>query len=95
MNPSDQSKRSLVCAKEVAQACGVSYAAVNNYTDMGLLEVVCRKKRLRMYDLEECRARLDLIVRLVGEGYTLRIIAKLLQEGKLQAKILSQQEDVQ
>jgi len=58
----------------------VSYAAINNYTDMGLLDVVARRRRLRLYDAAVARERLSMIVRLISEGYTLRIIGKLVRE---------------
>lgn len=68
----------LVSAKKLAQVSNISYAAINNYTDMGLLEVVAKDRRVRMYDLSKAKERLTQIVRLISEGYTLRVIRKLL-----------------
>ena len=69
----------LVSAREIARIVNVSYAAINNYTDMGLLNVVAREKRMRMYDLCKAKERLFLILKLINEGYTLRVIGKLLR----------------
>jgi DNA-binding transcriptional MerR regulator len=69
----------LICAKELSLATHVSYAAINNYTDIGLLEVVAKKNRLRLYEAEVAKERLSTIMRLINEGYTLRVIAKLLR----------------
>lgn len=69
----------LVSAREIARIVNVSYAAINNYTDMGLLNVVAREKRMRMYDLRKAKERLNLISKLINEGYTLRVIGKLLR----------------
>ncbi len=74
-----KSTRKLASAKEISSFTNVSYAAINNYTDMGLLDVVSRKSRTRMYDLEKAKERLALISKLISEGYTLRIIGKLLR----------------
>ncbi len=75
-----RSNKKLISAKELARLTDVSYAAINNYTDMGLLDVVTRCRRLRLYDASVARERLMMIVRLINEGYTLRIITKLLRE---------------
>ncbi len=72
--------KKLVSAKEIAKLLKISYAVINHYTDMGILEVVAKEKRARMYDLEETKERLLLISKLVNEGYTLRVITKLLNE---------------
>ena len=65
-------------AKDLAQLMDISYATINNYTDMGLLEVVVKDRRVRMYDLEKAKVRLTQVVKLISEGYTLRVIRKLL-----------------
>jgi DNA-binding transcriptional MerR regulator len=69
----------LISAKELSRMTQVSYAAINNYTDIGLLEVVAKQNRLRMYEADVAKERLAMIIRLTSEGYTLRIIAKLLK----------------
>jgi len=72
----------LVSAKEMVKEFGVSYQAVNSYTDLGLLDVVAKRSRVRMYDYAKVKKRLNGISRLINEGYTLRLIRKILNEGK-------------
>jgi DNA-binding transcriptional MerR regulator len=81
MNIATRSQRKLISAKDLSRATDVSYAAINNYTDMGLLDIVTKKNRVRLYDAETARERLGMVLRLVSEGYTLRVIVKLLREG--------------
>lgn len=71
--------KNLVSAKELARLSQVSYAAINNYTDMGLLEVLSRQKRMRMYDRANALERLRVISKMLNEGYTLRAMVKLLR----------------
>ena len=54
-------------------------ATVNNYTDMGLLDIVAKQHRVRMYDAARAKERLTMIGKLISEGYTLRVIGKLLR----------------
>jgi DNA-binding transcriptional MerR regulator len=72
--------RRLISAKDMAAQAGVSYAAINHYTDMGLLDVVSKQNRVRLYDSGVALERLMLISKLINEGYTLRVIAKILKE---------------
>ncbi len=72
--------KKLISAQDLVRLTDVSYAAINNYTDMGLLDVVARRHRLRLYDAAVAKERLMMIVRLISEGYTLRIITKLLRD---------------
>ena len=74
-----KSRRKLVSAKEISKLADISYATINNYTDMGLLDIVAKHNRIRMYDLQETKNRLVLISKLINEGYTLRVIVKLLK----------------
>jgi len=80
MTLTSRQNKKLIGAQELARLTDVSYAAINNYTDMGLLDVVARRRRLRLYDAAVAKERLTMIVRLISEGYTLRIITKLLKE---------------
>jgi len=75
-------KRRLISAKEIIRVFGISYQTVNSYTDLGLLDIVSKKNHLRMYDYAEVKRRLHRITRLANEGYTLRLIRKMLDEGK-------------
>ncbi len=72
-------RKKLVSAKEISRLTRVSYAAINNYTDMGLLNIVAKRNRIRLYDLGDTKERLALISRFIDEGYTLRMIVKLLR----------------
>ncbi len=71
--------RKLVSAKEISKLADISYATINNYTDMGLLDIVAKQNRVRLYDLKHTKERLAVIARLINEGYTLRVIVKLLK----------------
>ena len=79
MTVSHRNNKKLISAKDLARLSDVSYAAINNYTDMGLLDVVARRRRLRLYDAVVAKERLMMIVRLISEGYTLRIINKIVR----------------
>ena len=72
--------KKLISAKAIAAQAHVSYAAINHYTDMGLLDVVARQNRVRMYDSEVVLERLMLVSKLINEGYTLKVIVKILKE---------------
>ena len=75
-------ERSLISAKDIVKEFNISYQIVNNYTDLGLLDVVTKKSRKRMYDYKEVKKRLNKITALLSEGYTLRLIHKKLM-GKI------------
>jgi DNA-binding transcriptional MerR regulator len=75
-------KKRLVSAKEITKGFGISYQTVNSYTDLGLLDVVSKKNHMRMYDYDEVKRRLLKISRLINEGYTLRLIRRMINEGK-------------
>lgn len=68
----------LISAKELVKNFGISYQTLNTYTDLGLLDVVAKKKRLRMYDYHEVKKRLRQISHLINAGYTLRLIRNIL-----------------
>ena len=70
----------LISAKELSRVTQVPYASINNYTDMGLLGVVAKKNRTRLYEAGIAKERLATIMRLTSEGYTLRVISKLLSK---------------
>ena len=75
----EDKQRRLVGAQDIVRKFKISYATLNNYTDMGLLNVLARKNRMRMYDFDDVRGRLETITRMINEGYTLRVICKLLR----------------
>ncbi|MCM8801679.1 MAG: helix-turn-helix domain-containing protein [Candidatus Omnitrophica bacterium] len=68
----------LISAKEIVKTFRISYQTLNTYTDLGLLDVVAKKKRLRMYDYHEVKKRLRRIACLINAGYTLRLIRDIL-----------------
>lgn len=71
--------KKLISAKEVIKKFNISYPTLNNYTDLGLLDVVIKKSKVRMYDYNDVRNRLAKISKLSSEGYTLKLIRGLLK----------------
>ena len=65
-------------AAGIVKKYGVTYQAVNHYTNLGLLEVVTKNGNMRMYAKAKVKSRLAKISKLVGEGYSLRLIRKKL-----------------
>lgn len=68
----------LVSVKEIMSLYGISYQAVNHYTDFGLLPVPVKKGNVRYYDKDVVDERLREIRKLAGEGYSLRLIRRQL-----------------
>ncbi|OGX34456.1 MAG: hypothetical protein A3C36_06390 [Omnitrophica WOR_2 bacterium RIFCSPHIGHO2_02_FULL_52_10] len=73
-----KTKTDLISAGDIVQRYGVTYQAVNHYTNLGLLQVVTREGNARMYAKSKVRGRLSKIAQLVNEGYSLRLIRKKL-----------------
>ena len=73
-----KTKADYISAAEIVKKYGVTYQAVNHYTNLGLLEVVTKNGNARMYAKAKVKARLSKISKLVGEGYSLRLIRKKL-----------------
>ncbi len=71
-------KQGLISAAEIVKRFGITYQAVNHYTNLGLLDVVTKNGNVRMYSRIEVRRRLVRIAELVSEGYSLRLIRKKL-----------------
>jgi DNA-binding transcriptional MerR regulator len=67
-----------VSAAEIVKKYGLTYQAVNHYTNLGLLEVVTKSGNARMYARAKVKTRIAKIFKLVGEGYSLRLIRKKL-----------------
>ena len=65
-----------VSAAGIVKKYGLTYQAVNHYTNLGLLEVVTKNGNVRMYAKHKVKTRLAKISKLVGEGYSLRLIRK-------------------
>jgi DNA-binding transcriptional MerR regulator len=68
----------LISAKEIISKYNISYQTVNHYTDFGLLPMVEKRGNIRFYDHNLVRSRLSQIMKLAGEGYSLRLIRKKL-----------------
>ena len=71
-------KRKLISAKDIIKKYQITYQTINHYTNFGLLHVVTKKGNVRFYDGSRIKMRLAKITRLVGEGYPLRLISKML-----------------
>ena len=63
-------------AGEIVKKYGVTYQAVNHYTNLGLLQVVTRNGNVRLYAKAKVKERLTKISKLANEGYSLRLIRK-------------------
>jgi len=68
----------MISAKEITSKYGISYQTVNHYTDFGLLSLVFKKGNIRFYDACQVRYRLNRIIKLQREGYSLRLIRRKL-----------------
>ena len=75
---SKKTKADYISAAEIVKKYGVTYQAVNHYTNLGLLEVMTRDGNARMYARSKVKGRLAKISQLVSEGYSLRLIRKKL-----------------
>lgn len=72
----------LISAKDIMKEFNISYQTINNYTDRGFLNVVAKRSRKRMYNYNEVKERLAKITEWVNEGYALRLIRRMLNEGE-------------
>ena len=70
--------QNLISATEIIKRHGITYQAVNHYTNLGLLDVITKNGNVRMYSGANVKNRLTKIAKLVGEGYSLRLIRKKL-----------------
>jgi DNA-binding transcriptional MerR regulator len=73
-----KTRTTYVSAAEIVKKYGVTYQAVNHYTNLGLLQVVVKDGNMRMYAKTKVKDRLSKISKLVNEGYSLRLIRKKL-----------------
>jgi len=72
----------LISAHDIIREFNISYQTINNYTDRGFLNVVAKRSRKRMYKYSEVKERLAKITKWINEGYTLRLMHKMLNEGE-------------
>ncbi|HQP09948.1 MAG TPA: MerR family transcriptional regulator [Candidatus Omnitrophota bacterium] len=73
-----KTKTAYMSAAEIAQKYGLTYQAVNHYTNLGLLEVAVKNGNVRMYIRSKVKDRLSKVSKLANEGYSLRLIRKKL-----------------
>lgn len=65
-----------ITAKDIAKRYKVAYPTINHYTNLGFLSIVKREGNKRLYHGVVVKRRLELISKLVNEGYPLRLIRK-------------------
>ena len=70
--------KNMISAKQIVNKYKLTYNTVNHYTNFGLLSVVAKKGKERLYKDSEVSERLIRINALVREGYSLRLIRKRL-----------------
>ena len=70
--------KNILSAKDIIRIYHITYQTVNHYTDFGLLPVLMKKGKVRLYDAEIVDKRLKQIEELKREGYSLRLIRKKL-----------------
>lgn len=68
----------VISAKDIMRRYNITYHAVNHYTDFGLLTLAFKKGTVRFYDEVQVKQRLNTIIRLASEGYSLRLIRRKL-----------------
>ncbi len=74
----NNSQNKMLSAKDIMQRYDISYQTVNHYTDIGLLPVLTKKGNERFYGGILVGKRLKKIKELTKEGYSLRLVRKLL-----------------
>lgn len=70
----------MISIKEIVKKYGIPSSTVNYYTNIGLLNVIGRKKNIRLYDEAEIKEKLRKIAELREKGYPLHLIRKELKE---------------
>ncbi len=67
---------SYITAKDISKKFKVAYPTINHYTNLGFFVIVKRAGNKRLFDGRAVKRRLDLISKMVNEGYPLRLIRK-------------------
>lgn len=75
--------KNFITVEEVAERFDISKATVNYYTNIGLIQVLQKKKNRRLYDAHDVEKRINKVREMLNMGYTLRLI----QREFLQAKV--------
>lgn len=65
-------------AKDISKKFKVAYPTINHYTNLGFLSIVKREGNKRLYSGKEVKQRLEMISKMVNEGYPLRLIRRKL-----------------
>ncbi len=65
-----------ITAKDISKRYKVAYPTINHYTNLGFLSIVKRAGNKRLYNSLAVKRRLNLISKMVNEGYPLRLIRK-------------------
>jgi DNA-binding transcriptional MerR regulator len=68
--------KNLVTAKDISKKYKVAYPTINHYTDLGFLAIVKREGNKRLYNGKQVKNRLQMISKMMNEGYPLRLIRK-------------------
>jgi len=68
----------LISSLEIVKKYRISYQTLNYYTNLDLLQAVNKKGNKRFYNTKDIKQNLQKIQKLKNEGYTLRLIRKLL-----------------
>ena len=77
-------KNGFITAKDISKKFKVAYPTINHYTNLGFLSIVKREGNKRLYSGKEVKRRLEMISKMVNEGYPLRLIRrKLVGKGGL------------
>ena len=74
--------REFVSLQELSKISDISYQTLNYYTSLGLLNALKRQGNKRLYVFSEVKTRLKKIARLKNDGYPLRVIANILNNGQ-------------
>ena len=70
----------LITSAEVVKKYKISYQTLNYYTNLGLPVSKGRIGNKRLYDEKKLKKRLKKIQKLKNDGYTLRLICKIINK---------------
>lgn len=69
-----------ISAKEMAEKYNLTYQTINHYTNLGLFDVITKKRNIRFYDEEQVKDRLVKIEQMKNAGFSLRLICKAIYD---------------
>jgi len=70
----------VISAKEMTEKYNLSYQTINYYTNLGLFDVITKKRNVRFYDEGQVKDRLVKIEQMKNAGFSLRLICKAIYE---------------